>query len=72
MPVEDGYALIRQIRALAQEQDGQIPAAAVTAYAREEDRILALKAGFQMHVPKPIEPMQLVEVVAKLAGMVKT
>ena len=72
MPVEDGYALIRQIRALAQEQGGHIPAAAVTAYAREEDRILALKAGFQMHVPKPIEPIQLVEVVAKLAGMVKT
>ncbi len=72
MPVEDGYALIRRVRALAPEQGGHIPAAAVTAYAREEDRILALKAGFQMHVPKPIEPMQLVEVVAKLAGMVNT
>lgn len=68
MPVEDGYALIRRIRALAPEQGGQIKAAALTAYAREEDRILALKAGFQMHVPKPIEPMQLVAVVANLAG----
>ena len=72
MPVEDGYALIRRVRALAPEQGGHIPAAAVTAYAREEDRILALKAGFQMHVPKPIEPMQLVEVVAKLGRMVNT
>ena len=68
MPGEDGYALIRQIRALAPEQSGLVPAAALTAYAREEDRILALKAGFQMHVAKPIEPMHLVTVVAKLAG----
>nr|WP_238360939.1 PAS domain S-box protein [Iningainema tapete] len=70
MPVEDGYALIRRIRSLPKEQGGQIPAAALTAYAREEDRLLALRAGFQMHVPKPIEPMQLVVVVAKLAGRI--
>lgn len=70
MPVEDGYALIRRLRALALEQGGQIPAVALTAYAREEDRIEALKAGFQIHVPKPIEPMQLVAVVANLAGRV--
>ncbi len=68
MPVEDGYTLIRRIRALAAKQGGTIPAAALTAYVREEDRIQALQAGFQMHVPKPIEPMQLVAVVAKLAG----
>ncbi len=68
MPVEDGYTLIRRIRALAPKQGGTIPAAALTAYVREEDRIQALQAGFQMHVPKPIEPMQLVAVVAKLAG----
>ena len=68
MPESDGYTLIRSIRALAPEQGGLIPAAALTAYAREEDRILALKAGFQMHVSKPIEPMKLVAVVAKLAG----
>jgi PAS domain S-box-containing protein len=67
MPVEDGYTLIRRIRALAPKQGGTIPAAALTAYVREEDRIQALQAGFQMHVPKPIEPMQLVAVVAKLA-----
>ncbi len=68
MPVEDGYTLIRRIRALAPKQGGTIPAAALTAYVREENRIQALQAGFQMHVPKPIEPMQLVAVVAKLAG----
>jgi PAS domain S-box-containing protein len=68
MPVEDGYTLIRRIRALAAKQGGTIPAAALTAYVREENRIQALQAGFQMHVPKPIEPMQLVAVVAKLAG----
>ena len=70
MPGDDGYALIRQIRKLAPEQGGRIPAAALTAFAREEDRIQALNAGFQMHVPKPIEPMHLVVVVAKLAGRV--
>lgn len=68
MPVADGYALIREVRAKAPEQGGQIPAAALTAYTREEDRIKALEAGFQTHVPKPIEPTQLVAVVAKLAG----
>lgn len=68
MPVEDGYALIRRIRALAPAPGGHIPTAALTAYAREEDRIAALKAGFQMHVTKPIEPMQLITVVASLAG----
>lgn len=66
MPVEDGYSLIRRVRALAPEQGGRIPAAALTAFAREEDRIKALSAGFQMHVPKPIEPMQLVTVVKQL------
>ncbi|WP_337885846.1 PAS domain S-box protein [Fischerella thermalis] len=68
MPGEDGYTLIRQLRSLPPEQGGQIPAAALTAYARQEDRQLALAAGFQMHVPKPIEPIQLLTVVARLAG----
>ncbi|GAB1544625.1 hypothetical protein NUACC21_73010 [Scytonema sp. NUACC21] len=68
MPVEDGYALIRRIRALTPEQGGQIPAAALTAYAREEDRIQALKAGFQTHLAKPIEPMQLITAIANLTG----
>lgn len=67
MPDEDGYALIRQVRALSVEAGGQIPAAALTAYASEEDSQKAIAAGFQMHVAKPIEPNQLVRVIADLA-----
>ncbi len=69
MPEKDGYALIRQVRTLKPEQGGQIPAAALTAYAREEDRVHALAAGFQMHVPKPVEPAELIEAVARLARL---
>ena len=65
---EDGYSLIAKVRALPPEQGGATPAAALTAYARVEDRTRALRAGFQMHVPKPVEPMELVAVVANLAG----
>ena len=68
MPGEDGYALIRQVRARPAEQGGRIPAAALTAYARAEDRMRALLAGFQIHVPKPVEPAELAAVVASLAG----
>ena len=68
MPGEDGYALIRKIRSLAPERGGKIPAAALTAYARAEDRMRALLSGFQLHVPKPVEPAELVAVVASLAG----
>jgi PAS domain S-box-containing protein len=67
MPDEDGYALIRRIRALPDEQGGRTPAAALTAYAGAEDRIRALSAGFQMHVPKPVQPVELAIVVASLA-----
>jgi len=67
MPGEDGYVLIRQVRSLPQEKGGQIPAAALTAYVREEDRMQALAAGFQMHIPKPIDPVHLLQVVTKLA-----
>ncbi|MBD2096908.1 response regulator [Trichocoleus sp. FACHB-591] len=68
MPHEDGYALIRKVRELALEQGGTIPAIALTAYARLEDRIQALSAGFQMHIPKPIEPAELVAAVVNVAG----
>lgn len=68
MPEEDGYALIAKVRALDKERGGSIPAAALTAYAGEEDRIRALRSGFQTHVPKPISPNELVAVVANLAG----
>jgi PAS domain S-box-containing protein len=67
MPEEDGYALIARIRSLEAERGGQIPAIALTAFATEEERIRTLCAGFQVHVPKPVEPAKLVAVVANLA-----
>ncbi|MBD2100294.1 GAF domain-containing protein [Leptolyngbya sp. FACHB-261] len=68
MPVEDGYALIRKIRTLEAGQDRLTPAAALTAYAKAEDRTRALLAGFQTHIPKPINPQELAIVIAHLAG----
>jgi CheY-like chemotaxis protein len=65
MPAEDGYTLIRRIRNLAGE-NGRIPAIALTAYARSEDRAKALQAGYQNHLPKPIEPIKLIAMVASL------
>ncbi|MBW4576678.1 MAG: response regulator [Aphanothece sp. CMT-3BRIN-NPC111] len=70
MPEEDGYALIRKVRALNTQQGGQIPAVALTAYARAEDRAQAILAGFQVHVPKPANPGELAAVVANLAGRI--
>lgn len=68
MPGEDGYDLIRQVRDLENQQEEKIPAIALTAYAKLEERMRVLAAGFQVHVPKPVEPGALVAVVAKLAG----
>jgi PAS domain S-box-containing protein len=68
MPERDGYSLIAELRALPPERGGATPAAALTAYAREEDRDKALAAGFQAHLPKPISPAELIETVARLAG----
>jgi PAS domain S-box-containing protein len=68
MPNEDGYALIERVRALANERGGAIPAIALTAHARFKDRIRALAAGFQVHVTKPVEPAELVILVANLTG----
>jgi PAS domain S-box-containing protein len=67
MPDEDGYAFIRRVRALARDKGGTIPAAALTAYAGTADRMRALRAGFQMHVPKPVQPAELATVIASLA-----
>ena len=67
-PEEDGYTFIRKLRALPRDEGGRIPAVALTAYARAEDRRKALVAGFQNHAAKPIEPQELVLVIAKLAG----
>jgi signal transduction histidine kinase/CheY-like chemotaxis protein len=68
MPEEDGFSLIRKIRGLPVEQGGNLPAIALTAYARTEDRIQSLLAGFQMHMPKPVENTELMTAVATLAG----
>ena len=68
MPDEDGYSLIRKVRRLSSAEGGQIPAAALTAYARVEDRMKVLRAGFQIHLPKPVEPAELIAVIASLAG----
>jgi CheY-like chemotaxis protein/two-component sensor histidine kinase len=68
MPDEDGYSLIRTIRSLPADQGGGTPAAAVTAMARSEDRRRALLAGFQTHVAKPVDVVELLAVVASLAG----
>ena len=67
MPVMDGYELLRSIRALQPGEGGRTPAAALTAYARAEDRRQALKAGFEMFIPKPVEPSEFLVVVAALA-----
>ncbi|MCV3217256.1 response regulator, partial [Plectonema radiosum NIES-515] len=66
MPEMDGYMLIRQVRNWLPEKGGEIPAIALTAYAGEYDRKLAISAGFSYHLPKPVEPAQLIAAVSKL------
>ena len=68
IPFEDGYSLIRKVRARRPSRGGRVPAAAVTAYAAAEDRQRALEAGFQTHLAKPVDPSELVTTVAALAG----
>lgn len=68
MPGTDGYELIKRIRLLSPEREGKLPAVALTAYARAEDRLQVLRAGYQMHVAKPVELSELVAIVASLAG----
>ena len=68
MPGEDGYTLIKRVRSLGADAGGRLPAAALTAYARPEDRARALEAGFQMHIAKPTDPAALTSAVAQLAG----
>jgi PAS domain S-box-containing protein len=68
LPEVDGYDFIRMLRLLPREQGGRTPALALTAYARAEDRRKALLAGFQNHASKPVDPQELVIVVANLAG----
>ncbi len=67
MPTQDGYEFMKQVRALTEERGGKTPALALTAYARAEDRVKAVRAGFHMHVPKPVEAAELIAMVASLA-----
>jgi CheY-like chemotaxis protein len=68
MPGEDGYALIRKLRALDAERGGTTPAVALSAYGRTQDRIGSLTAGYNMHVPKPVDPGEFTTIVATVAG----
>jgi signal transduction histidine kinase/CheY-like chemotaxis protein len=68
VPGEDGYSLMRRVRALGPERGGGIAAVALTGYVGTEDRQHAFLAGFQAHLAKPVEPSQLIAVVASLAG----
>ncbi len=67
MPEADGYVLIKRLRALAPQDGGRTPAVALTAFARTEERTKALVSGFNMHVPKPVEPAELLAVLTSLA-----
>src|SRR5215510_2268793 len=66
LPGDDGYVLVQRLRSREADQGGSIPALAVTAYARAEDKVRALAAGFQMHLAKPLEPAEFVAAIANL------
>ena len=68
MPDVDGYELLRRVRALGEARGGQVPAIALTAFARSEDRTRALHHGFRVHVAKPVDPAELIATVASVAG----
>lgn len=72
MPGEDGYTLLKKIRALPPERGGRTPAIALTAHSLVQDRLQSLRAGFQSHVPKPVVPEELVEVVASIIHLRRT
>jgi signal transduction histidine kinase/ActR/RegA family two-component response regulator len=71
MPESDGFELLRRVRTLPANRGGRIPAIALTAFARSEDRTRALRAGFVVHVSKPVDPSELVATVASVAGRVR-
>ena len=70
MPGADGYELLRRVRELGSARGGRVPAIALTAFARSEDRTRALRSGFMVHVAKPVDPSELVATVAAVAGRV--
>jgi CheY-like chemotaxis protein len=67
MPEEDGYSLIQKVRALGANKGYQVPAIALTSYVRVEDRARALAAGFNLFVPKPLQPDELITAIVNLA-----
>jgi CheY-like chemotaxis protein len=70
MPGEDGYTLMKELRAREKTRGGHIPAIALTAYARREVRLRALSVGYESHVPKPVDPAELLTVVASLTDRI--
>ena len=70
MPDVDGYEFIRRIREFERPLRTKVPAVALTAFARIEDRVKSLAAGYQMHVAKPVEPGELLTIVASLSGFI--
>jgi CheY-like chemotaxis protein len=68
MPDVDGFGLLAQVRGLGREHGGNVPAIALTAFARSEDRLRALEAGFSAHISKPVEASEL---IAAVAGIIK-
>ena len=68
LPDEDGFALVRHIRESEAKRGGFLPAIALTGYARAEDRVGILAAGFQAHIPKPVEPVELAAAIANITG----
>ncbi len=70
MPDAGGFELLKRVRALGADRGGRIPAIALTAFARSEDRTRALRAGFLVHVSKPVDPSELVATVASVTGRV--
>jgi CheY-like chemotaxis protein len=72
MPGEDGYSFMKRVKTWTREAGAWIPAVALTAYARSEDRMKALASGYQIHVPKPVEPAELIAVIASLVERPRT
>jgi len=68
MSGEDGYSFLRRVRALPPDRGGAVPAVAITAYAGAGDRARALAAGFQLHIAKPFDPIELAHTVQRLSG----
>lgn len=71
MPGEDGYSLIRRVRAWDDARGAWTPAVALTAYGRKEDRVQTLSSGYSMRIPKPVDPEELTTIIASVAGVLR-